>query len=148
MLTEYSVKSKNDGYVWQFKYDLNGDLKTFNILSGVISQRQQHWLFQKGNFPVFEANMKEWIDKLKQNFEITKGEIDLSFESFWKVYNNKVGKRVQTKNYWERLSKAEKIKVMLNISKYDNYLKYYPKQQKLYPSTYLNQESYLNDWKV
>lgn len=149
METSYTVKSKKSVNTWEFKYDLNGDLKSFNILDGALTDMQKQWLFLKGNFPISENMMKRfWIPNLKQFFEITIGEIDLSFEAFWNAYGNKVGRRKETRNIWERLSKAEKIQVLANIPRYSNYLKYYPKQQKAYPSTYLNQEYYKNDWKI
>ena len=149
MLTTYTVKSKNSNNVWEFKYDLNGNLKAFKVLEGILTDAQMIWLFRKGNFPVLESIIKTiWLPNLKQNFEITVGDIDLSFDAFWNAYANKVGKRKETENKWSRMPKAEKIQVLSNISKYNNYLKYYPKQQKQYPSTYLNQEAYKNDWKI
>lgn len=149
MLTTYTVKAKSSDNVWEFKYDLNGDLTAFNILQGTLSKPQVVWLFVRGNFPHIEEVIKtNWLPKLKQNFEITIGEVDLSFDAFWNTYGNKVGKRKETENTWNRLSKANKIEVFKNIPRYINYLKYYPKQQKQYPSTYLNQEAYKNDWNI
>lgn len=149
MLTTYTVKSKNSDNVWEFDYDLNGNLIAFKVLGGVLTNDQMVWFFRKGNFPVLESVIKTiWIPNLKKNFEITIGKPDLSFDAFWNTYANKVGKRKETQNHWNRLSKADKIQVFSNIPKYNNYLKHYPKQQKQYPSTYLNQEAYLNDWKV
>lgn len=149
MLTSYTVKAKNSNSVWEFKYDLNGNLKTFKVLEGILTNAQMIWLFRKGNFPILESIIKTiWLPNLKANFEITIGEIDLSFDAFWNAYNNKVGKRKETENKWNRLPKAEKIQVLSNISKYNNYLKHHAKQQKQYPSTYLNQEAYKNDWKI
>lgn len=149
MLTSYTVKSKNSNNVWQFEYDLNGNLIMFKVLGGVLTNEQMVWFFRKGNFPVLESIIKTiWIPNLKKNFEITIGEPDLSFEAFWDAYGNKVGKIKETRNKWDRLSKADKIQVFSNIPKYNNYLKHYSKQQKQYPSTYLNQEAYMNEWKV
>lgn len=149
MLTSYTVKSKNSDNVWEFQYDLNGNLITFKVLGGVLTNEQMTWFFRKGNFPVLESIIKiTWIPNLKQNFEITIGEPDLSFLAFWNAFDNKVGKRKEAENTWNRLSKANKIQVLSSISRYNNYLRHYPKQQKQYPTTYLNQESYLNEWKV
>ncbi len=149
MLTTYTVKSKNTNNVWEFKYDLNGNLKAFNVLEGVLSKKQVEWLFRQGKFPMEEIDVKEnWIPNLKQNFEIIIGEVDLSFDAFWNAYNKKVGKRKMAENLWNRLSKAEKLLVMLSIPRYKNYLKYYPKQDMMYATTYLNQEAYKNDYKV
>jgi len=149
MLTTYTVKSKKDAYIWEFNYCLNGNLKAFKVLEGILTAKQMKWLFSSGNFPTIESVMTTvWIPNLKQNFEISVGEIDLSFDNFWNSYGNKVGRRKETRNAWDRLPKADKIKTLLSIPRYQNYLRYFPKQQKAYPSTYLSQEYYLNDWKV
>lgn len=149
MLTTYTVKAVTSDHVWEFNYDLNGNLKAFKVLEGTLNERQLVWLFKEGNFPVLESIIKTvWIPKGKKNFEITVGEIDLSFEAFWDAYANKVGKLKEARNIWARLSKAEKIQVFLNMPRYKNYLKYHPAQQMMYPTTYLNQEAYKNDWKI
>ena len=71
--TNYTVKSKNSDNVWTFKYDLNGLLLEFKRLEGILSNNQVQWFFFKGNFPYKEVQIKEWIGKLKVNFEITIG---------------------------------------------------------------------------
>lgn len=144
--TTYTVKSRADGYVWQFKYTLNGNLYAFKVLEGSLTVNQKLWLFQKGHFPSEEAAMKIWQKKLKANFEIEIGEPDLSFEAFWNAYAHKVGKKKMAQNSWEKLSKANKIKAMMGIKRYDNHLRLYPGVQKAHPSTYLNQEYYNNEY--
>ena len=146
MLTTYTITGNNTKIVWEFKYRLNGLLYQFKLLEGTLDQKQIHWLFVKGKFPYKEDQVKGWV--AIKNFNIEVGEPDLSFDNFWNVYANKYGKRKMAENTWNRLSKADKIKVFINIPKYKNYLKYYPSQQTMYPTTYLNQEAYKNDWKI
>lgn len=149
MLTTYIVRNKELDTIWQFKYDLNGDYVSFKRLDKALTKSQMKFLFLSGNFPATEATMKDvWMTKAKTVFEIEVGEPDLSFEAFWNLYANKFGKRKMAENTWNRLSKADKIKVFINIPKYKNYLKYYPNQQPMYPTTYLNQEAYKNEWKI
>jgi hypothetical protein len=146
-MTTYTVKSKQDGYVWQFKYRLNGDLKAFEILEGKLSVTQMKWLFSQGNFPATEIVMKTgWIPKLRKNFEIEVGEPDLSFDAFWNAYAHKVGKKVMAENSWKKLGRATKIKALMGIKRYNNHLRLHPGVAKAHPSTYLNQEYWENEW--
>ncbi|MGC1471522.1 MAG: hypothetical protein WA775_02925 [Psychroserpens sp.] len=149
MLTTYTVKFRETDKIWEFNYHLNGDFSSFNLLEGNLSEKQKTWLFRQGNFPSSEILMKEeWIVKQRKHLEITVGDFDLSFDNFWMIYDNKVGKKKMARNIWERMSKSERIKVFINIPKYKAYLKQYPNQQMLYPTSYLNQEAYTNDWKI
>ena len=138
METIYTVKSIQDGYIWQFKYTLNGDLKSFEILEGTLSANQMKWLFSSSNFAANESIMKTvWMQNLKKNFEITIGAPDLSFEAFWKAYNHKV-KKIISEKAWERLSKKDRIEAIKGIKPYDNYLAR-KGIAKAHPSTYINQ---------
>jgi len=144
--TTYNIKSKQDGFVWQFKYTLNGDLKAFKILSGQLTGNQMKWLFSGGNFAANESIMKSvWMQKLKKNFEITVGDPDLSFEAFWNTYGKKHGKRKMAENSWNKMSKAKRIKAMLGIKRYVNHLRLEGTAQ-AHASTYLNQEYYENEY--
>jgi len=143
MVTTYNIKSRVDGFVWQFNYYLNGHLKAFEILSGKLSEKQKTWL--KVNFPFDESVIKEeWMKKLRKNFEITVGEPDLSFEAFWDAYDNKKGKKKMAENTWNKMSKAKRIKAMLYLKRYNDQLRI-DNVAKAYPSTYLNQEYYENN---
>ena len=138
MQTIYTVKSKQDGYIWQFKYDLNGNLKAFEILEGILSGKQMKWLFASANFAANESIMKTvWMLNLKSNFEITVGVPDLSFEVFWNTYNHKV-KKLLSEKAWERLSKKDRIDALQGIKPYDGYLSR-KGVAKAHPATYLNQ---------
>jgi len=145
--TTYTVKSRADKYVWQFKYTLNGNLYAFKVLEGSLSVNQKIWLFQKANFPTEEAAMKLWQKNLKKNFEIEIGEPDLSFESFWNSYGHKIGKKPMAENTWKKLSKAVKIKALMAIKDYNGYLSRNPGIQKAHATTYLNQEYFNNEYK-
>lgn len=147
MKTTYTVKSRKDGFIWQFKYHLNGNLYSFTVLEGSLNGKQMKWLFGAANFPTLESIMKTiWMPQLRKNFEITVGEPDLSFEAFWNAYANKVGKKKMAENTWKKLSKANKIKALMGIKKYDNNLRLHPGVQKAHASTYLNQEYFNNEY--
>lgn len=61
-----------------------------------------------------------------------------SFNDFWKIYPNKVGKKEANK-IWDKLSNEKKEKIKNTI---DNYVKFKPFKEYHHPnpSTYLNQE--------
>jgi len=70
----YTIKSKLNGYVWLFKYSLNGDFISFEILEGKLSAKQVSWLFggtnennefQEGKFPIVEDTIKVWQTTLR-----------------------------------------------------------------------------------
>lgn len=143
--TTYTVKSRQDGYVWQFTYDLNGNLMAFKILDGQLTGKQMKWLFSNANFPAIESVIKTvWIPSLKKNFDIEIGEPDVSFEAFWIHYNLKRHK-VRSQKLWEKMSKANKIKAIKALKAYDGYL-HRKKIEKMLPSTYLQNESWEDEF--
>ena len=144
--TTYTIKSKQNGFIWQFKYLLNGDLKSFEIVEGKLSATQMKWLFAGANFPTIESIMKTvWMKELKQNFEITIGDPDLSFDAFMEAYGYKV-KRVMAERAWKKLNKADHIKAFLGLKGYNNHLKRNNGIAKAHPSTYLNQRYFEDEW--
>ena len=100
-----------------FKYDLNGLLLEFKRLEGILSDNQVQWFFFKGNFPYKEVQIKEWIGKLKVNFEITIGTPDLSFEALWNLYNYKESRKDAEKSF-SKLKEADIIKCFIQVPKY------------------------------
>jgi len=141
-LTTYTVQGKNTPVVWQFKYHLNGVLQCFEILEGSLNPKQVNWLFVQGHFPYKEAQIKGWIKVIK-NFKITVGEPDLSFDTFWNLYDEKQ-KKIKAKELWSKLSKADQIQAVTYIRRYNNLLKY-KNQAKALPDTYLRQKRWLDE---
>jgi hypothetical protein len=79
-----------------------------------------------------------------KKFEIEKSPADLSFESFWKLYDYKVDK-FQAEKYFKKLKEADIIKLFLSIPEYKKFCQRKNIAQK-YPSTYITQRSYLDDY--
>jgi len=145
MNTTYTVKSRKDKYVWEFKYDLDGSLKSYKILEGHLTGTQIDWLFSSGNFPANENVMKNvWMQKLKKNFEVTVGDPDLSFEYFYNAYGNKI-KKTKSEAAWKKLSKADKILALQKIKAYKGYLKRKGVAQ-ANPEAYINQKRWEDDF--
>ena len=142
--TNYTVKSKNSDNGWTFKYDLNGLLLEFKRLEGILSDNQVQWFFFKGNFPYKEVQIKEWIGKLKVNFEITIGTPDLSFEALWNLYNYKI-KRVESEKCFNKLKEADVIKLFLEVPKYNKYMTK-KTHDKAHLSTFINKRMFEDDF--
>ncbi|WP_286913095.1 hypothetical protein [Flavobacterium sp. UBA4197] len=119
-LTTYTVRSKEDGYIWVFKYGLNGTFRSFEVLDGELSLKQYNWLFKTGHFPGQQMLIDAWREKLKENFEIIKSELDLGFDTaFWPNYPyNALSKKKIARERWEKLKDAEKIKLLMKLPEY------------------------------
>lgn len=143
-LITYTVKSKNSANVWVFKYHLNGTLAMFEVLDGLLSEKQINWLFRLGHFPYIEDQMKEWQKKLKENFDISVGTPDLSFDALWNAFDNKV-KRVAAEKAFSKLKEADVIRCFLSIPGYNKYLAR-KGTAKAMLSSYINGGYYVDDW--
>ena len=127
-LTTYRAKGKDIGLEFLFKYDLNGDLKAFEIQEGQLNNEQIGWLFSP-NFPATEIIMKTvWMVKEKyiKVFQVEVSPADLSFDALWIIYDYKVAKQDAIK-FFKRLNESEKIEVFIDVPKYKQWLKYNPK---------------------
>lgn len=145
-LTTYTVKSKEKGLIFLFKYDLNGNLRAFEILEGELTPPQMKFLFSP-HFPATENIMKTIWQKTKmytERFEIIKATPVLDFENLWNIYNNKVKKFEAEKSY-NKLKEPEKIRCFLAIKGYEKYLSK-SGVAKAHLSTFINQRYYLDEW--
>jgi hypothetical protein len=142
LLRTYTIKSRSDGYIWQFKYHLNGILAEFKMLDGVLSETQINWL--KANYPFYEADVKQWQEKLKSNFEINIGEPDLSFSALWELYAHKV-KRIESEKRYNKLKEADKLKIFFTVPGYKYYLQVSGVAQANL-ATFIHQQYYEDDW--
>ncbi len=118
-LTTYRAKGKQIGLVFLFKYDLNGNLKLFEISEGELNNEQMKWLFST-NFPANETIVKNIWSKNKKYtkvFEIEKSPADLSFEALWKIYDYKESRK-DAEKFFSKLTEADKIKCFIQVPKY------------------------------
>lgn len=143
-LTTYTIKSKNSNNIWEFKYHLNGVLYSFKALDGVLSVTQIEWLFVKANFPYKEEQIKDWQKKLKANFEITVGEPQLSFETLWSLYDNKV-KKFEAIKAFNKLKEPDIIRCFLSVPGYNKYLQR-KGIAKAHLSSFINKRYFEDDW--
>lgn len=151
-LTTYRAKGKSIGLVFLFKYDLNGNLKLFEISEGELDDKQMFWLFaplpdKYGNqvmrFPAHEDIMKTvWMkDKFyKEKFEIEVSPADLSFETLWDLYGYKESKK-EAESRFNKLKEADKIKCFIQVPKYKRKLQFSTTAQALL-ATWIHKERF------
>ncbi len=145
LLTTYRAQGKQIGLVFLFKYDLNGNLKLFEISEGELNNEQIIWLF--ANFPATEKHLKTiWMIKEKYTkvFEISVSPADLSFNSGWIIYNHKLAKQDAEKSF-NKMNEAEKIMFFISLPAYERYLKK-SKIAKAHMATYINKKYYENEY--
>ena len=135
--------------MWVFKYHLNGVLKSFEVLEGIMQEQQIKWLFNNGNFPYMEAQAKELCkirNKAKELvFDVSIGMPLLTFQAFWDAYGHK-RKITRSKQLWAKLNDATKIKAIEGIRRYDNYLRTHNGIAKCNPDTYLYQQQWEDEF--
>ena len=141
-LTTYTVKSKQNGYIWVFKYHLNGKLASFELMDCELSEKQEDWL--NGRFPFQEKHIVVWQEKLKDNFEIIKAAPILDFEVLWNQYNYKV-KKEKSEAAFNKLTPAEKIKCFMALPAYFKHLAK-SKEAKAHLVTWINQKRFNDEY--
>ena len=146
-LTTYRAKGKEIGLVFLFKYDLNGNLKLFEIADGELNPKQMKWLFSESNFPACESIMRSiWIKDKKYTkvFEIEKSPPYLSFESLWNLYDYKV-KKFEAEKAFKKLKEPDIIKCFLTVPGYNKYLQS-KGVAKAHLSSFINKRYFDDDW--
>jgi hypothetical protein len=146
-LTTYRAKGKEIGLVFLFKYDLNGNLKLFEVSEGTLTPAQMKWLFAGANFPANESIIKNiWMKEkaYKDKFEIEVSPAKLDFEALWNLYDNKV-KKFESEKSFKKLKEADIIKCFLSVPGYNKYLQR-KGVAKAHLSTFINQRYFEDDW--
>ena len=142
-LTTYRAQGKEIGLVFLFKYDLNGNLKLFEICEGELVAKQISWLFS-ANFPANEHQMQTiWMkdEKYTKVFIVEVSPADLSFEALWNLYDYKVS-RQDAETKFKKLKPAEVIKCFTETPYYLDHLKKNPGIGKLHLATYINKRRF------
>lgn len=142
MKTTYTLKARHTALVWEFAYDLHGNLLSFTT-EGVLTADQAKWLFSH-RFPYNQKAMELFAKLYRKNFELTIGKPDLSFNAFYNEYGYKV-KKVPAQKAWDRLSKKDKIDALAGIKAYKGYLHRKQVAQAM-PTTYINQRYWESNW--
>lgn len=145
--TTYRAQGKEIGLVFLFKYDLNGNLKLFEICEGQLNENQIKWLFS--HFPATESTMKTiWMKDKKYTkvFEVERSLPDLSFAALWNLYDNKVAK-YHAEVAFKKLKEEAIIKCFQSIKGYHKYLAK-TKVAQAHLASFINAKYYLDDWEL
>lgn len=145
-LTTYRAKGKEIGLVFLFKYDLNGNLKLFEISEGELNNEQMKWLFSP-NFPANENIIKTiWCKDKKYTkvFDIEKSPADLSFEALWNLYGYKESRK-DAEKFFSKLKEADVIKCFIQVPKYKKKIALTGIAQALL-GTWLNKQRYNDEY--
>jgi hypothetical protein len=105
-----------------------------------------------------QSVLKRW-DKYKCNTDVIQSnnnsntikeskvkEINITFETFWNLYNKKVGAKSKCENKWNKLKDEERQKIIDTLPKFKASIK--DIQFQPFPETYLNQERWNDEIKV
>lgn len=144
-LTTYRAKGNVIEIVLLFKYDLNSNLKLFEVSAGQLRDDQLKWLFE--HFPVNENMMTTiWMKDKKyiKVFDIEKSPADLSFEALWNLYGYKESRK-DAENSFKKLTEQEKIKCFLQVPKYKKKLAQTSLAQALL-ATWLNKQRFNDEY--
>ena len=142
-LTTYRAKGKKSDLEFLFKYDLNGNLKAFQIVNGELNEDQVQWLFSF-HFPATEIIIKtKWmkLEKYTNVFEVEHSPADISFEALWDLYDHKVSK-LDAQKAFGKLKQTDIIKCFIEVPFYKKYLEKNPNIAKLHLSTYINKRRF------
>ena len=142
-LTTYRAKGKTIGLEFLFKYDLNGNLKAFEIVDGELNGEQMNWLFSS-NFPGTENVItSKWmkLEKYTKVFEVQVSPADISFEALWELYNYKISK-FEAQKAFVKLKQTDVIKCFIDVPFYKKYLEKNPNIATLNLSTYINKRRF------
>ena len=145
-LTTYRTKGKEIGLVFLFKYDLNGNLKLFEISEGELNNEQMKWLFSP-NFPANENIIKTiWCKDKKYTkvFDIEKSPADLSFDALWNLYGYKESRK-DAEKFFSKLKEADVIKCFIQVPKYKKKIALTGIAQALL-GTWLNKQRYNDEY--
>ncbi|MCE9538713.1 MAG: hypothetical protein K8R85_05800 [Bacteroidetes bacterium] len=133
----FQMHSRAHNIDYQFKFDNGGRIVGFEIMGeNTFTGEHTSNLFSK--VPETVGLLKQFA--LKNKIELTEIKPDLSFDTFWKKYNNTNGSRKKTEPIWNRLSEKNKN---LAINYIDRYRQSLGNTAQAYASTYLNGEYWI-----
>ena len=125
-----------------YKFNAEGNITCIDILAE-ITDEERRWLLE--HIPPSIPSLENMVSKAK-TLKLAEVPLDLSFDAFWNAYDYKVGKK-EAEAAWKKISMPNKVKALQAITAYDKFWKY-KKIGKAYPSTYLNDERFNDDFRI
>ncbi|WP_437918423.1 hypothetical protein [Sphingobacterium sp. LRF_L2] len=125
-----------------FGYNENGRLVWLDD-DADFNDMQRDWLLSESRFP-------KYIDMVDALANVIKGKLtevpyDISFDAFWDAYANKKNRK-RAEGLYNKMSEQQRLKCILSISPYLNYLSRVKWRNQSDPDTYLRNEQYETDW--
>jgi len=141
----YTLRSKKTAHVWEFKYSQDGNLYSFTSLGGIIEEQQSSYISR--HFPFNEEKFIQLQPMYSEYFQIILGATEIDFDVFYNSYGQKTTKK-QSREFWEKMKKSDQINAFLGITRYENYLKRQPfNQRKVDPIRYLRNRRYEDEFR-
>lgn len=136
-MTIFQMTSVKNNIDYQFKFDTQGRIIGFELMAeNTFTDDHTHDLF--GRVPLTIVALKQFAQKNK--IILTEIKPDLSFDTFWKRYDNTNGSKIRASAIWEKLSEKNKNQAINYISKYKQLL---GTTTQAYATTYLNQQYWI-----
>lgn len=131
----YSEKAQCD---LQLKYGENGRLLGIELMQDecVIDENVRVGIF--ANAPSSIGILKQLA--LKHKWNMVEIKPDLSFDKFWKIYNNTNGSKIKAAQIWDKMTEKNKNLAINYIHKYKQSL---GATTQAYATTYLNQQYWI-----
>lgn len=142
MIKHYVIKSTKNRARMVFRYNQNGKLIGYDLL-GEYNQKQELFLFEQISHLYEEEKLKVYCEETKLPLQLIQG--DLTFDSFWNIYDHKVGKKPRCKKLWEDLPDSEKALAIAYIARYKDKIKAMGQGNPMYPETYLFNQTWHNE---
>ncbi len=135
----YHLTSDNfTGFV-KLVYDEQELLVSYDSTTATLTEKQQVWLLKK--LPRELSELQHMLS-LSSGAKVTEVKQEVTFELFWKRYNETRSNKKRTEAKWKKMPENECIKAYLFISKYEASIP--PGCGKKYAETYLNSEIWNN----
>jgi hypothetical protein len=139
-MTKYILTSVHYKGAVQFEYDKAGLMLFYSVLDAELSELQLVGLLKK--IPVEERDLQ----KLNETgyFTVKNLSEDLSFESFWQLYEKKIHPH-RCEPLWKKMSDVKRLAAIKAIGGYNYYLGR-TGVGKAGPENYLKKEYWKTDW--
>ncbi len=138
-MSKYLIEFQETNTSALVEYDELGLMTKFELSKGEFTEHQVR--FFNGKFPRIKEDL-EWF-KTNTKAKIKEIAMDLSFQTFWDVYANKVGNKEKAIKTWDKLPDTEKVKALKWLPTYETQIAI-QKVAKMYPETFLNQKRWNN----
>lgn len=134
-----------------FKYDLNGVLREF-VNQAELSAEQLKWFAT--HIPFTEEMIAAFIESAAGKLKAELLKHELTFDLFWREYGNKKGSKAETEKLWNGekvtenkrpVTEADRIAIFKMLPKL-NYHYQINKKELPYPTTFLNQRRWENEF--